>query len=193
MLTMTVKDWTELHAQCSNPLVFTQNDTLQPMIVPKNLPQDNIGFLGRPVMGKILILPVTAACKFNHDKPWACISVSEDEVISQGIAKVMPSENRVGLLSLAFHDIWLEKHTHLGEGYNLMEQKHAAQVVAFVEQVWDNVELLMIHCHAGISRSSAIGKAISEKYEDQFHSYYSKLYRPNPHVYKLVQEQFNGN
>ena len=58
----------------------------------------------------------------------------------------------------------------------------ARQILEFVDRVWDEIEVLMIHCEAGISRSPAVAAAIAKlKYKDD--AAYFRIYRPNTLVY----------
>lgn len=46
-----------------------------------------------------------------------------------------------------------------------MTEEHGKQIADFVKQVADKVELLVVHCDAGISRSPAVASVVCEKYE----------------------------
>ena len=143
---------------------------------------------GRPVLGKILILPRSSARQFTYDKPWACISIGT-------FKEELPKINKVQLtdiLQLTFVDLdaqpgaaWLERHP--GED-KLFTSEQAKQIWEFVAKVWDDIDLLMIHCYAGISRSSAVGKAISEVYQPECVDYFGMLYDPNKLVHKILAE-----
>ena len=60
-------------------------------------------------------------------------------------------------LKLAFHDITQER-----EGYFAPEARHIQQVFDFVDK-WDGSGRLLVHCFAGVSRSTAIGYALACK------------------------------
>lgn len=137
---------------------------------------DTETFFGRPVLGKILILPRRDAQQFHYHKPWACISISDSyEMFEADI----PEKNRVAILRLNFDDISREK-----PGHKTIDRQQGRKIMAFAEKVWDKVDLLMIHCNAGLCRSPACGKVISEKYQPDFASFFDDLYHPN----KLVVE-----
>jgi predicted protein tyrosine phosphatase len=56
----------------------------------------------------------------------------------------------------ADNHLWLEMHdisTPL-DGYILPEKHHIEELLAFVRR-WDRAQPMVVHCHAGISRSSA--------------------------------------
>lgn len=61
---------------------------------------------------------------------------------------------------------------------------HQARVIAtFVDSVAPEVNLIMVHCKAGISRSAAVAKWIAERYGLPFDHHYKSY---NAHVYKLL-------
>jgi predicted protein tyrosine phosphatase len=140
---------------------------------------DTDNYFGRPVLGKILILPRRDAQQFKHDKPWACISISDSyEIFDADILE----DNRVAILRLKFDDISREK-----PGHKTIDKRQAQQIMSFAEQVWDKVDILMIHCNAGLCRSPACGQVISEKYQPEFASYFEDLYHPNELVVKTLR------
>ena len=61
---------------------------------------------------------------------------------------------------------------------------HQARVIAaFVDSVAPEVNLIMVHCKAGISRSAAVAKWIAERYGLAFDHHYKSY---NAHVYKML-------
>lgn len=185
---MKYTEWQDLIADSGgNAQVYLQSDKLKPLELPSQLDgfQLETCYFGRPVIGKILILPYLAALNLNLDVKWAGISIREDKASSEEAYKALSKKaNNSGILPLYFHDI--SKHEQARKGYTLMDMQQAFDVVKFVEKMWNQIDLLMIHCHAGISRSTGIGKALSEVYQPKFTDYFSKLYSPNPHVYNCI-------
>jgi len=139
---------------------------------------DNYG--GRPVIGKIVVLSRSLAEEFECDKEWACISIA-DAYLDQPHPALLPKH----LLKLQFDDIEFER-----PGKKQIDAKQAKQIRQFVEEIWDQVDLLMIHCNAGISRSAAIAKIISECYQPDFTYIFDQLYQPNPIVQQIVRKVF---
>jgi hypothetical protein len=133
---------------------------------------------GRPVLGKILILPEEAAVQFTYPKPWAAISI-----YSNGDPPELRKENRIGYLRMKFADI------EQPEFEAAFTQEQAKKIAFFTEKVWSKVKLLMVHCYAGVSRSPAIGKAISEVYQPNYAMFFDRLYAPNALVYKVLKEE----
>lgn len=140
----------------------------------------------RPQLGKIVVLPLAALPNFSYPKPWATISIVDAEWFYNGKAPQISDENRVDMLRLGFDDIEFERRT----GGALFTNEQALQIWDFIVPLWDQIDLLMVHCFAGISRSTAIAKAISDRFQPKFSDYYDQLYMPNPLVYKrmLVNE-----
>jgi predicted protein tyrosine phosphatase len=125
---------------------------------------------------KLLVLSRSAAKDFSCDKPWACISVAADPGDWPKINKVQ----QVDLLQLAFAD-----NEYDWEDKSLFSPQQAKQILEFVEKNWDKIEVLMIHCYAGISRSPAIAAAIAKlKYQDN--SMFFQLHTPNKLVYNTI-------
>ena len=116
-------------------------------------------------------------------------------VSEKGDHPIISVENRVDLLQLAFHDRssahWVN-HPLVGQTYFQPEQ--AVQVLEFVDKNWDNIECLMVHCEAGVSRSAAIAAAITliknGRGADQEYFSESTHYVPNMHVYRTILNKF---
>jgi len=66
-----------------------------------------------------------------------------------------------------------------------MTPQHALEIVNFVQAIAPNVEGIMVHCKAGISRSAAVAKWIAEIYQLPFNHAYDYY---NKHVYKMLSE-----
>ena len=68
------------------------------------------------------------------------------------------TENRFckGVLTLYFDDIEEPEH-----GLSLFNRSQAAQIIRFINE-HPNVDTLLIHCYAGVSRSRAVGVFASE-------------------------------
>jgi len=113
-----------------------------------------------------------ASAGWSH---WAVISISRlnPPVLREGWHSV---------LRLEFDDISEPENPYI-----LFDEALAVQVIDFVEEVRDSheVEGILVHCEAGISRSSAVAKWISKKYVLPFPSNYN-LY--NKHVYRTLRE-----
>jgi predicted protein tyrosine phosphatase len=151
-------------------------------------------FPERPKIGKLLVLSKSKAREFSYDKPWACISIADGPGDWPHINKVQ----QVDLLQLDFadfDDVPTAENPFplcfLRPGEIRFTTEHAQQIWEFVNKVWDKIDLLMVHCLAGISRSAAVAAAIAKvKYNDD--SLYFTRYRPNLSVYSILNGLLPG-
>jgi hypothetical protein len=88
---------------------------------------------------------------FRCDRPWAAISIT-----TEGDFPALSEDNRLGLLQLVFADTADPDRT------DSFTASQAAELLSFVEQVWDRVEVLLIHCEVGMSRSPGVAAALSQ-------------------------------
>jgi len=135
-------------------------------------------------------------CKDPHKTDSAIISISTPN-IDYFYLKVEPTdENRVvAILNLEFmdadrpgdNDVYGNPTTIS----DLMSDKDAKTVVDFVETYKD--KRILVHCDAGISRSSAVAAAILKHYTgDDSMIFDSRWYNPNRWVYRKVLEAFES-
>ena len=90
---------------------------------------------------------------FRYDRPWAAISIS-----TLGDFPVLSEYHRQGLLQLAFAD------TADPDRDDSFTASLATELLDFVDEIWDRVEVLLIHCEAGMSRSPGVAAALSRIY-----------------------------
>jgi hypothetical protein len=117
-------------------------------------------------------------------QPWpdfAVISLN-DSVSSDGEAKIPDGWHSI--LRLSFDDV-TEKTDPMGEFLTFMSAEDADRIVEFVHQVAPEVEGIIVHCRAGVSRSAAVAKWISGQFRIPFNRHYTKY---NHHVYQLLIE-----
>lgn len=108
---------------------------------------------------------------------WAVISITEP-MSAFGQAKLKDGWHKV--LRLEFHDLDVEN-----EPYVLMDKEMARQVVKFARDNSQEIEGILVHCNAGVSRSAAIALWIADEFGLQFNRQY---HLHNKHVYKLLRE-----
>jgi predicted protein tyrosine phosphatase len=99
------------------------------------------------------------------------------------------------VLTLEFHDE--DNHIYgmeeqqfeqmFDQYYRLFSDQDAERIISFVEEIEDKVTTIIVHCHAGISRSAAVAKFIAETYGLYFPETYS-LY--NKYVYRKLRNKF---
>lgn len=113
--------------------------------------------------------------------PWpdfAMISIGEPDA-QEGDPVILDGWHDV--LRLSFHDV-VPNQTMDG-AYTLMTSEDADKVVEFVRRVAPNVEGIIVHCRAGISRSAAVAKWICAEYKVSFNHKYNRI---NDHVWRLM-------
>ena len=124
--------------------------------------------------------------RFRCRAPWAAISVST----SPDEFPVLSDENRVGLLQLNFWDVSQAlpgmKHVIAFNRY------HSTQILEFIQDVWENIDCLLVHCEAGMSRSPAIAAAIDKIYHGD-DSFWFNTKTPNMLVYRTILEDYYGD
>jgi predicted protein tyrosine phosphatase len=114
---------------------------------------------------------------FRSNCPWAAISIS-----SSNSFVALDAHGRVGLLRLVFEDT-----TQPGTP-GAFKTTQATEILDFVEKVWDNAEVLLIHCDVGLSRSPAVASALSRIYYNDDGQWFDSDF-PNPLVYQLLVDE----
>lgn len=113
---------------------------------------------------------------YHCDMPHIVISITENKDFVELPTNVM----RKGLLQLSFGDIDVPS-----QGITLFNQEIAKKIIKFVEDNIDFIDVIFCQCEAGISRSAAVGAALS-KYINGNDDYFFKYHMPNRHVYNLL-------
>ncbi len=111
---------------------------------------------------------------FRSDHPWAAISIS-----TLGDFPTLSEYNRQGLLQLAFAD------TADPDRDDSFTASLATELLDFVDEIWDRVEVLLIHCEAGMSRSPGVAAALSRIYYGDDGPWFEYDF-PNGLVYQLL-------
>jgi predicted protein tyrosine phosphatase len=146
---------------------------------------------GTPFDKKIHVLSRSEAKEFKCNAAWAAISVST----LAGDFPHLSSNNRRGLLRLDFWDISKPSHRQIqANDLKLFSIDQANEVISFIDENWDNVEELLVHCEAGVCRSPAIAAAICHiKYGSGAEKHFFKEYSPNRWVYRRILDRFYGS
>jgi len=130
---------------------------------------------------QIVVESVIGAHYFQSPVPWACISIVTEENTWPRISEA----NRVGLLQVAFADIAVVE----GDEKRAFKEEHARKILDFVQEMWDKIELLMIHCEEGNSRGPAVAAAISRIRLGEDRTYFlPHMFWPNRLVYRVLLE-----
>lgn len=122
---------------------------------------------------------IKASYKLPKDKKYAIISISE---ISDSSPSFHNSSSLINVLKLHFDDVDEAEY-----GCLPINEKDAKEIARFVMFFADKVDCLIVHCLAGISRSSGCAAAISKWYfGDDSEFFDESKYTPNMTVYRTV-------
>ncbi|HDK26321.1 MAG TPA: hypothetical protein ENG48_04420 [Candidatus Atribacteria bacterium] len=133
-------------------------------------------------MFNILIMSQAQVRFATYDKPYAIIGLRG---INETFPKYQDSSYLVDVLTLSVDDI-----TEPEENKVLFSYIHALQILNFVEKYKNTIDLLIIHCNAGISRSPAVAASLSIIYNiNDYHTYFF-LYEPNIHVFSTLMSVY---
>lgn len=108
---------------------------------------------------------------------WAAISISEE-------VETKLHHGWYAIHRAYFHDVD-PANNKTNEPHILMNAAHADEIVAFVESVAPHIDVLMVNCQGGISRSAAVAKWVAERFDLPFDHNYAAY---NRHVYMLMHE-----
>ena len=127
---------------------------------------------------RILVESFIGATFFESVAPWACISIASEPDEWPSISEA----NRIGWLQLAFADARVPDP--VGQ-MTIFDDGHSHQILDFVNDVWEQIDMLFVHCEAGTSRSPAVAAAISRiRYGDDGPFLLPHLYEANLLVYR---------
>jgi predicted protein tyrosine phosphatase len=120
---------------------------------------------------------------FNLKERTAIISINDME---DGANKFNRSPMLEAVCTVFFDDI-----CESSEQGMFMTSEDANKIKEFVDRVWNKIDLLIVHCYAGISRSSGCMSAILQAKEiDDSWIWESKKFTPNTFVAKKVLEAY---
>lgn len=129
---------------------------------------------------------------------WALISIysfSEGPVITPETVPILNALD-CKFISLKFCDIKLEEFLLLKKAYpeevdgsDLFNEDHAKIIIRFLDEI-KQIQTLVVHCAAGISRSGAVG-LFANRYLEQDDSIFRKRNKgisPNPYVLDVLNK-----
>ena len=130
-----------------------------------------------PTIREVSAIMLTSACNWNPPPRSALISIT-----GTGDARVVLKRGWRHVLRVTFDDIEEPRF-----GLKLFSNKEADKVIDFIDRIEGKVDHVVIHCRFGQSRSPAIARFISERY-DLSNGY--RLYPThNRHVYETLAKR----
>ena len=135
----------------------------------------------------VIALSAKAAQKFRSPAPYVIVQVTDPRTKHPYIHDHSGLQATIGfhfddILPVASADI------HGFSSYIPMDVQQAERIARFVKAWWEKVETIIVHCHAGISRSVGIALAIREFYGQNADALHTEPKRYNRHCYELMTE-----
>ena len=122
-----------------------------------------------------------------HDVPHVIISITSS---AADVARLRTNEACRGVLRLSFLDADVPSDLHAEA--ELFSREQAARIWDFVLQHRTEVERLIVHCDAGMSRSPAVAAAISKALTGDDTAFFGGRYRPNMRVYRALLDAYQS-
>lgn len=118
-----------------------------------------------------------------HEVPHIIISITSSP---DGVARLRANKTCRGVLRVSFPDADVPSDQH-AEGV-LFSREQAMKVWTFVQQHLPEIERIIVHCDAGVSRSPAVAAALARVLNDDDAEFFGGRYRPNMRVYRTLLE-----
>lgn len=116
-------------------------------------------------------------------KSYAVISINEHNEVNNK-ANIVNSDALKDILYLFFDDVDRPDP-------HCMTKEHAEAIKEFVIRWMDEVELIIVHCQGGVSRSAGVCAGILKSlYNNDTQIFNNARYCPNMTCYRLVVEEF---
>lgn len=133
---------------------------------------------------EIVVLPKRAIPDIDTPLNWAMISV----VTQEGYWPEYNEKNCKKVLRLAFHDADPANphNPHQATEEQLFTKQRANLILDFVDEVKNQIDMLVVHCEAGVSRSPAIAAVIAKILFDDDSAFFKPPFTPNMHVYRTL-------
>ena len=120
---------------------------------------------------------------FVTDRPYLLISIKDP---GSEVVELQDNPNKIAQLDLEFSDFDVDKCPGiLNSKIKVFTKEDAQSIITVLRLTEKYINLIVVHCEAGLSRSPGIAAALSNilGYGDQF---YFKHYLPNKYVYRTL-------
>jgi len=132
---------------------------------------------------------------------WYLISIHDgDALITKYTRKVFESIGCKGMISLDFADMTPKDQGIVLDNNPqaiLFNNNYARKIINFLDTIQKDImdSTLVVHCHAGISRSGAVGAFACDYCGLNFNEFISKnsQIQPNPHVTRVLRTEAKMN
>jgi predicted protein tyrosine phosphatase len=124
---------------------------------------------------------------WHSSEPYVVISLSDTDAAPPAI---YPHDMLRDRLALHFDDVY-PQHCFDESGSRLfceMSEGDAQEIAVFVRRWWGRVATIVVHCHAGLSRSTGVAAAIRTHHGQDEADLYELPRNPNRHCLALVRE-----
>ncbi len=118
-----------------------------------------------------------------HEVPHVIISITSH---TADVASLRLNDMCRGVLRLSFVDA--EAPSALHTEASLFSQAQAGELWNFTQQHVAEIERIIVHCDAGVSRSAAVAAALARVLNGDDAEFFAGRYRPNMRVYRLLIE-----
>jgi len=143
---------------------------------------------------KIVVMSRAQTKKYSykkHNENAAVLSISDKVnprlTMSNTVISHIPENGITRICRFFFDDV----EENDSEGYCITDED-ARFIVNFVQRVRNEVDLLIVHCEAGVSRSAGVAAAIMKSlYNDDTSIFENPKFRPNMTCYRKVLTAFS--
>lgn len=118
-----------------------------------------------------------------HEVPHVIISITSS---SDDLARFPEGDQCQGILRLSFVDAEAPSDRYAES--ELFSDQHALRIWQFVLMHRADIERVVVHCDAGVSRSPAVAAAIAKVLTGDDAEFFGGRYRPNLRVYRTLLE-----
>ena len=141
----------------------------------------------KPIQGRRIAIQVLSRRDVKHlapGVPHIVISIADAAGIHPALAD---DPARRGVLRAAFDDVVPTRRETTGSK-RAMSPHDARAIREFVEAYLEDVELIVVHCEAGMCRSPAVAAALWRWLEGGRGPFFD-TFRPNAHVYRTMVDE----
>lgn len=128
--------------------------------------------------------------EYWEDRPHVVISIQDP---THDFVKLADLKSRRGWIGLKFNDVdpdFIEELKKHNTNAIIFNEQHAETILNFYNEWKYEVDLLIVHCVAGRSRSPAVAAALRRlEYKLDFDIF--SRYTPNMHVYRTLLEKID--